>query len=122
MEKSKFKKEFQAIERKLHLLLKNSKVELFDSDDETQVKQNIKKHIENLNEIRLLFDEYERLAKLIFADSDDSGENAELKKNETKPQKNSKDDNHIKIENKKPKKQKNIAKQQNLLSEFSKNI
>lgn len=121
MEKSKLKKEFQAVEKKLHSLLKNSKVIVSDNDDEEIVKQNIKNHIEMLGEIRLLFDEYERLAKLLFIGEDDDNSPLLLKEDEQINQKPLQENTEIQTKTTSKKMDKKSVKEKNFFSEISKN-
>ncbi len=74
MDKSLAIKKFKEVEKKLLKMLKNSAIEFSENDSEEIVKQNIKKHIEVLKDVKALFDEYEMLAKKIqsYDDGDDS--------------------------------------------------
>jgi len=102
-------KKFKELEKKLFKLLKNNAIDFSENDSEEKVKQRIKQHIEVLKDVKVLFDEYEKLAKKIQDYNDDDDTHLTLEVSEkiiNVPQNNLKISDLINHENKNIKKNK----------------
>lgn len=85
MTSKEIEKEFKEIEKKLIKILKSATLKISDNDDEVKTKEQIKKHIEKVNEARVLFEKYETLARQIHG-YDDDDDNLVLAKSEPESQ------------------------------------